>query len=71
MRGIQVRIHIEYLHLESYHDVLRVFDGCCEDEENMYREFTGMFVRVLLQQPLLSKVRSRDSPAVKSPSAIN
>lgn len=36
-----VRLNIESLNLEAFHDVLRVFNGCCEDASTLLREFTG------------------------------
>lgn len=41
IRGIRVSIHIDVLNLEPHYDSLRVFDGCCEDMDNLQRQLTG------------------------------
>lgn len=39
--GVQIKLHIDFLHLEEHYDTLRVYDGCCGDPTRLHREFTG------------------------------
>lgn len=39
--GIQVNITLFNIDTEPFHDVLKVYDGCCEDPWHLLREFTG------------------------------
>ena len=42
-RAIRITIRVFYLNLEPGHDILRVYDGCCEDESRFVRELTGQW----------------------------
>lgn len=41
MGNLRVNLTIFFLRLELQHDVLRVFDGCCENRSGLLDEFTG------------------------------